>query len=510
MTEKLELDEASYSIWQALAARDRIGVTELAALLGYDQSRVMVAAVDAAKRGWIGIDEQEVDEILPAENAVALIQQGLPERKALRLLADAGGQLATGDFAKAAQQAGIAVNEVFKWGTARGWIDRDKQGIRLTAAGQAACGADSLDADEQALIAAGGKPFEVDGLADPERVRALLAKRSELAKLKTRTRRTVWLTDSGRQLWLSGKVQAKQERNLLTAEDLRSGAWKEITLRPYDVTLAAETVHPAKIHPLRKIIEQTRRAYLEMGFTEVVSPMVESSFWNFDALFQPQDHPARDMQDTFYMAEPHTTDLPTDAALVDRVRRAHEDGGETGSEGWGYKWSPERARQVVLRTHTTASTIRALARHPAPPLKAFCVGWVCRNETMSYKHLPVFHQVDGIVIDENASLASLLGTLATFYRKMGFKQVKFKPAFYPYTEPSVDVVVYLESRGKWIEMGGSGIFRPEVTEPLGCKHPVLAWGLGMERLAMIRYGLSDIRELYQGRVESLREMALAR
>src|SRR5262249_27561182 len=149
----------------------------------------------------------------------------------------------------------------------------------------------------------------------------------------------------------------------------------------------------AKAHPLRKIIEQTRTAYLEMGFTEVVSPMIESSFWNFDALFQPQDHPARDMQDTFYMDEPATTALPGDSALVDRVRRAHEDGGDTGSEGWGYKWSPERAKQIVLRTHTTASTIRALARHPEPPFKAFCVGWVCRNETMSYKHLPVFHQV---------------------------------------------------------------------------------------------------------------------
>lgn len=509
MANVLQLDETAFSLWQALAGQGPVPLTQLATNLKVDQSRLMASAVEAANGGFIAIHETEEDELVPVENAAELIHNGLPERLALRLLIDAGGQIATGDFAKAASAAKIAVNEVFKWGAARGWIEKDKQGVRITDAGRTAATANELDADEAALIQVAGSVVAVDSLANPDRIRALLGKRGELAKIKPRTRRSLALTEAGAELLASGQVQVKKERNLLTSEDLISGAWREVTLRPYDVTLPAETIHPAKIHPLRKIIEQTRRAYLEMGFTEVVSPMVESSFWNFDALFQPQDHPARDMQDTFYMDEPSMTELPSDAALVDRVRRAHEDGGDTGSEGWGYKWSPERARQVVLRTHTTASTIRALARNPNPPMKSFCVGWVCRNETMSYKHLPVFHQVDGIVIDEHASLASLLGTLETFYKKMGFKQVKFKPAFYPYTEPSVDVVVYLESRKKWIEMGGAGIFRPEVTEPLGCKHPVLAWGLGMERLAMIRYRLSDIRELYQGRIEALQEMALA-
>lgn len=506
MSDTLQLDEFSYSVWEQLAAAELIGVNELAASLKADQSRVLVAAQEAVALGAATLTEENFDELIPTENAVSLLQARLPERQALELLTAAGGEMLTGDFAKAAGGAKIAVNDVFKWGTARGWIERDKQGIRLTPAGKIAATGE-LDLDERLLLTIAGQPLDLSQHEGAERIKDLLSKRGELAKIKTRVRRTVSLTDRGRQLFLAG-ISVKKERNLLTPEDLRSGAWREITLRPYDVTLRAEEIQPAKVHPLRKIIEQTRRAYLEMGFTEVVSPMVESSFWNFDALFQPQDHPARDMQDTFYMSEPATTNLPVDEALVDRVRRAHEDGGETGSEGWGYKWSPEVAKQVVLRTHTTASTIRALAKHPDPPLKTFCVGWVCRNETMSYKHLPVFHQVDGIVIDENASLASLLGTLETFYRKMGFKQVKFKPAFYPYTEPSVDVVVYLESRGKWIEMGGSGIFRPEVTEPLGCKHPVMAWGLGMERLAMIRYGLSDIRELYQGRIEALAAMAM--
>jgi phenylalanyl-tRNA synthetase alpha chain len=372
----------------------------------------------------------------------------------------------------------------------------------------------------------------------------LLSKRPELAKIKQRTARTLSLNDEGRKAIKAGRVHRVEERNTLTPEDIESGAWRGIRLRPYDVTLPAQYVYPAKIHPLRKIIEQTRRAFLEMGFAEVVSPMVESSFWNFDALFQPQDHPARDMQDTFYMLHPAEAPLPGehpaeaplpgekgvrtvfperpegDAAknssdpcfgdVVERVRRTHEDGWETGSEGWGYQWSPERSRQVVLRTHTTAATIRALAAHPDPPGKFFCVGWTYRNETISFKHLPVFHQVDGIVVDEEANLASLLGTLQEFYSKMGFGKVKFKPAFYPYTEPSVDVVVYMESRRKWLEMGGAGIFRPEVTLPLGCRYPVLAWGLGIERLAMLRFGLDDIRELYRPNLDALEGVPLCR
>jgi phenylalanyl-tRNA synthetase alpha chain len=196
--------------------------------------------------------------------------------------------------------------------------------------------------------------------------------------------------------------------------------------------------------------------------------------------------------------------------IVEQVRQTHENGWTTGSEGWGYTWSPERSKQVVLRTHTTAATIRALAANPNPPGKFFCVGWTYRNETISFKHLPVFHQVDGIVVDEEANLASLMGTLQEFYSKMGFGRVKFKPAFYPYTEPSVDVVVYMESRGKWLEMGGAGIFRPEVTLPLGCNYPVLAWGLGIERLAMLRFGLSDIRELYRPSLDALEGVPLCR
>jgi phenylalanyl-tRNA synthetase alpha chain len=542
MSDELLLNEAAHAVWLTVqkAGASGIELGEVAKQTKVDQAQVSAATQDAAQNGYFKVVEHNREQIVVTDGAKELINKGLPEQLAAKKLEQVGGRLPIGDFIAWAKSSSIAPNEVFKWGAARGWIERVKGDsdtyLLLTEAGKKRS---NTDDDIRAISEdRPPKPLYLGQLVDRginlDRVRALLTNRPELAKIKDRTERVISITDKGAEAFKS-RVRKVTERNTLTPEDLESGAWREIKLRPYDVKLAAKDVYPAKIHPLRKIIEQTRRAFLEMGFAEVVSPMVESAFWNFDALFQPQDHPARDMQDTFYMKEPAEAPLPGENAdkfrisdcglriegsesavrnpqseIIENVRRTHEDGWETGSEGWGYKWSPERSKQVVLRTHTTAATIRALAANPNPPGKFFCVGWTYRNETISFKHLPVFHQVDGIIIDEEANLASLMGTLQEFYSKMGFGRVKFKPAFYPYTEPSVDVVVYMESRGKWIEMGGAGIFRPEVTLPLGCKYPVLAWGLGIERLAMIRFGVSDIRELYGTNLGELEKVPLCK
>jgi phenylalanyl-tRNA synthetase alpha chain len=498
------LTEAAEAVWRALQAGPR-EVGELVATTGLDQSRVVLVAGEGEAAGHLVVTQRPRDELEPAEDLAAQLAAGLPERRGAALLAAAGGAMAMPDFVAACQAAGLAMNEVIKFGGARGWITRGKE-VALTEAGQVGLTAPQPDEIVLDFLKAGAR--FADELPGGDAALKLLAGRTTLVKIRKRTERIVALTPAG-QAALAAGITVKRERNALTQDDLRTGAWRDITLRPYDVTLPAATLRPARLHPVRRIIEQTRRAFLELGFEEVASPAVESAFWNFDALFQPQDHPARDMQDTFYMADPAETHLP-DSSVVSAVKAAHENGGETGSTGWGYAWKEDRARKVVLRTHTTAATIRALARHPEAPYKAFCVGWTHRNETLSFKHLPVFHQVDGIIIDEHANLSTLLGTLKAFYQKMGFEGVRFKPAFYPYTEPSVDVMVYMESRKKWIEMGGSGIFRPEVTEPLGCKHPVLAWGLGIERLAMLKLGFSDIRELYQGGLDTVEAVPLCR
>lgn len=502
------LNEVQWKVYQVLLqATEAISTNELVEKSGVDHPMVAATLMHGQGNGWLSVTETPREELVLSAEAPALIDSGLPERRILPVLAERGS-LPMREVADLAKEMDIPMHEIIKYGGLRGWVEKDKGDLKITSAGKAALQTD--DADEQALKLAlpSGSIFldelSVKGI-DAARVKKLLANRNAVAKIKPRTLRRAVLTDAGRAALHNVKIV--KEQNVLSSEDITSGEWRNIQLRAYDVTLETEKIAPAKIHPMQKIIQLTRRAFLEMGFDEIVSPQVESAFWDFDALFQPQDHPARDMQDTFYLMRPDEARLPNDA-VVERVKQTHENGWETGSVGWGYRWQKARARQTVLRTHTTASTIRALAADPNPPRKVFCVGKVYRNETISYKHLPEFFQVDGIIIDEHASLATLLGTLTEFYRKMGFEKVKFKPSFFPYTEPSAEVFVFMESKQAWIELGGSGVFRPEVTRPFGCKVPVLAWGLGLDRLAMLRYGFNDIRELYWSDLDRIKEVPL--
>jgi len=299
-------------------------------------------------------------------------------------------------------------------------------------------------------------------------------------------------------------ITIEEEISQLTPEMIKSGEWKNKKFRKYDVRAFAPSVYPGKLHPLNQLIEKIRRIFAEMGFTEIKGSYVESCFWNMDALFIPQDHPARDMQDTFYCRRPSTIDV--EDSLIEKIARVHEDGGETGSKGWGDKFNREESRRALLRTHSTVNTIRYLAMHPEPPAKVFSVERVFRRESIDSTHLPEFHQVEGIVYERDANFPMLKGILREFYTKMGFENIRFRPSYFPYTEPSLEIEV--EWQGKWIELGGAGIFRPEVTLPFGVKEPVLAWGLGLERMAMIILGLKDIRMLYFSDISWLRELPL--
>ncbi|HDD69958.1 MAG TPA: phenylalanine--tRNA ligase subunit alpha, partial [Candidatus Bathyarchaeota archaeon] len=314
------------------------------------------------------------------------------------------------------------------------------------------------------------------------------------------------LTKKGFEL-ASKRVKVEEEISQLTPELIITKKWRKVKLRKFDVTAPGPVVYPGKIHPLQQIIQRAREIFLEMGFTEIRGPLVETAFWNFDALFQPQDHPAREMMDTFYLAKPKRGKLPS-KKIVNAVARVHEDGWITGSKGWGYKWSAEEARRLVLRTHTTAETIKYLSEHKKPPIKVFSVDRVYRNEQVTYKNIPEFHQIEGIVVGENVTLRDLMGTLKTFYAKFGLKKVEFWSCYFPYTEPSAQAMVYHPKLRRWMELCGMGIFRPEVVEPMGIKCPVLAWGGGLERLAMIELGLEDIRLLYGNRLDWIRRTPL--
>ena len=210
-------------------------------------------------------------------------------------------------------------------------------------------------------------------------------------------------------------------------------------------------------------------------------------------------HPALEMQDTFYLEHPDHIEVP--AERLEQWRDVHVDGGATESRGWGGPFSEEISQRPLLRTHTTVNTIQYLAEHPSNPCRVFSVDRVFRKESIDRTHLPEFHQIEGIIMEEDANLPMLVTTLRTFYTKMGCPDVRVRPAYFPYTELSLEVEV--KWRGAWLELGGAGIFRPEVTEPLGRMGPVCAWGMGLERLAMLVLGLDGIRQLYLSDLEVL-------
>jgi phenylalanyl-tRNA synthetase alpha chain len=290
------------------------------------------------------------------------------------------------------------------------------------------------------------------------------------------------------------------ERRLLKKDMLRKVAvrytGKPVELEAgFNVNVPAADAAVGKNHPITKITKRIRSIMTELGFQEMEGSIIESSFWNFDALFQPQDHPARELADTFYLDG--SIPLPKDKKLVDRVKKAHE-------EGWKYRWDPEEASKAVLRTHTTALSARYLsAIKDKKPRKYFAIGRVFRNEATDYSHLAEFHQVEGIIAWENASFTDLLGILKEFYRKLGFDKIRFRPSYFPYTEPSLEVEVYFEERKQWLELGGAGIFRPEVSIPLADVYPVLAWGLSLERPLMLLLELDDIRTFYKNDMDFL-------
>lgn len=263
-----------------------------------------------------------------------------------------------------------------------------------------------------------------------------------------------------------------------------------------DVEADVPRVFAARTHPLKDTIDEIREIFVNLGFSEIRGNMSQSSFWNFDALFTPQDHPAREMQDTFYLKD-SVSKKPTTENQIKKVSSSHK-------KNWRYDWQKSESQKMVLRTHTTCVTIKYLAEQKPDESRVFSLGRVFRNEKVSYKHLVEFNQIEGIVIGKNTTLRDLMGLQKEFYKKIGLNKIKFWPTFFPYTEPSLQTMVYNERLGKWVEMFGMGIFRPEVTKPLGITKPVLAWGGGIERIAMMKYGLDDVREFYNNDLGWLR------
>lgn len=332
-----------------------------------------------------------------------------------------------------------------------------------------------------------------------------LKKRKKIIKIDLIKEKIPQLTSLGKQIMKQG-IGTKDVLDALTRSMLKTGSWKNKSFRHYDVKINVPEISGGKRHFVSQAIDYIKRIWLDMGFSEMTGNLIQTSFWDLDALFVPQDHPARDEQDTFYIKNPRYGKLPK--KFKERVKSTHENGWTTGSKGWQYGWSEDIAKENLLRTHTTVLSAQTIAKlnRESLPAKFFSVSNVFRNETLSWKHLFEFIQVEGIVVDPDTNFKHLKGYIKEFFKKMGFPDARIRPAHFPYTEPSAEVDVWHPIKKEWVELGGSGIFRPEVVKPLlGFECPVLAWGLGMERAIMEYYNLSDIRDVYKNDLNQLRK-----
>ena len=349
-------------------------------------------------------------------------------------------------------------------------------------------------------------PIEYDVLS-PEQLYTLksLQNRKDIIQIKEEKIINIEVTDLGKKI-IDSKIKTQNLIEQITPEILKKDSlWKGKKFRRYDMTSPVPAISGGKRHFVNQAIDYGRKIWTEMGFKEMTGNFVQSSFWNFDALFTAQDHPVREIHDTFFINK--KVELP-DKKIVEAVKKSHEKGVDS-SKGWQYHWDKEEAKRLVLRTHTTCLSVQTLSKLKPKdlPAKFFAIGANFRNETIDWNHGFELLQTEGIVVDPNANFRHLLGYLKQFAKKMGFEKIRFRPAYFPYTEPSVEGDVWNEERKEWVEYIAAGIFRPEVTKPLlGKPIPVLAWGPGFGRMIMNLFDVKDIRELNKNDLTKLRKM----
>jgi phenylalanyl-tRNA synthetase alpha chain len=502
MVELRENEQKTLLALQKLSGK--AGVDQITQVSGLAHAAVMRAMLTLGDKKLVTVREQKQRVVKLTDEGKQHAELGLPERRMIKVLIESGGKAETEFIVKKARLDQKFVPIALGWMHRKGWATVEDK--RMLKAKEKTI---PQGADEKLLSLLNAKGSAVfDELNKSAKDAAFVLKGRKLSEITEKTTRQLELTDAGSQLVEKG-LELLTEVSQLTPDLIITGKWRETKLRKFDVTAAGPEFYPAKAHPLQRVIQKAREIFLEMGFTEIRGPLVETAFWNFDALFQPQDHPAREMMDTFYLANPKAGALPK-KNVVNAVAKTHENGWTTGSKGWGYTWSSEEARRIVLRTHTTAETIKYLSKHRKIPIKVFSVDRVYRNERVDYSHTAEFHQIEGIVVDKGVTLRDLMGTLKTFYARFGLKRVRFWPCYFPYTEPSAEATVYVPKLKTWMELCGMGMFRPEVLAPMGIKYPVLAWGGGLERVAMLELGIDDIRLPYNNSLSWIRRTPLCR
>ncbi len=487
------LPEAQVAVLETASASDSKPVEQLAKETGLKPESITRAAFELTDEGLITLEETSETDVSLTEEGERYVTEGLPEVRLYRAAIEAGasdGPVPIEDALTAAGLDGQAIDIALS--------NYPRKGYGTLESGQIMSTSD-VDPDDDKEATALSTLQDSDGGdvsdVDPNVLQRL--ERRGLIETVERTVRSVRLTEEGVTALMEG-VEPAETVDRLTPDLITSGEWRDVEFAEYNVEADPPTVTGGRVHVLRQIIERVKEVLVGMGFQEMEGPHADADFWIHDCLFMPQDHPARTHWDRFALDVPPIEQLPAD--LVDRVERAHREG--VGQDGAGYHspWSEDFARAVALRGHTTSLSTRYLSGTAIgdldPPQQYFSVEKAYRNDTLDATHLLEFFQIEGWVMAEELSVRDLMGTFEEFYRQFGITDLEFKPHYNPYTEPSFELFGEHPETGELIEIGNSGLFREEVLTPLGVDCDVMAWGLALERLAMLTTGAEDIRDLH--------------
>ncbi len=480
--------------------RKRSSVDELVKKSGMLEVEVLRGLQWLRGKGLVDIKEDVSEFVELDSNGKVYREKGLPEKRFLQLVS--GGKATLSQLLKSGltkEEVNVSIGLL----KSNGWIciGKDKELVfEITGKGK-----EKLDKgfDEQLLLQKLDSPKRFSEL-DENQKKAFRSLSDRKAVVKSSVKKAVstFLTEKGKKVAASPELNDKVV-DRLTPEMIKSGSWKSEKLRSYDIKASVPRVYFGKKQPYRRFLEDVRARFVALGFKEMTGPIVESEFWNMDALFMPQFHSARDIHDAYYVKEPkYASDLPKE--LVDRVARAHEKG-IPGSKGWRYEFDYKKTARLILRSHDTSISPRTLSSKELQiPGKYFQIVRCFRYDVVDATHNADFDQIGGFVVDDGLNLRHLFGLLRLFAKEFcGTDNVKVVPSYFPFTEPSAALYAKHPSMG-WIELAGAGIFRPEMNKPLGVDKPVIAWGIGLGRVAMFKLGLKDIRQLYSHDLEFLR------
>jgi len=498
-----------------LSAIEQLGgsasVEQLINACAFPDAAIMRNALTLQEKSLITIHAQFQNIIKLTTEGQQYATKGLPERKLLLTVAQLGG---SANLQTAAKQAALEPQFIQ---IALGWAIRKKWAIFSSENNTLQITETLLHqtvipegCDETLLKYLNDKKQASQEDLSPELKAAIeQLKKRKLLTVEPKTKRVLQITVKGKTAQIQAET-APQEVTQLSPDLIITGKWHTSKLQKYNIKAPVAKTWPGKKHPYLAFIDELRSKLVTLGFKEMTGTCVETSFFNFDALYVPQDHPAREPSDIYYIKDLQHGDISRYVKVAEHVKETHENGWKTGSTGWQYKYSFDIAERLILRGHGTCLSARTLdSKNLEVPSRYFSIARVYRPEITDKTHLSEFNQVEGIIVDEALTLKDLLGVLGKFAMEIaGADKVRFKPDYFPFTEPSVELSAYKEGYG-WIEFGGSGIFRPEVTMPFGVKVPVIAWGLGVDRLFMMRAGIDDIRMIFSQDLNWLRKKQVA-